>query len=152
EEPGCLVLLPAHLGELPVLLGGQIILDVQIRAEITEQQVELAVSVVVGHGDLRADARTRFPTGLQEFAVADPGVLGDQGDRDFESGLAAPADIAVPVHATVTGTGEEIPESVAVPVGDHWVGMLAAGHAERFAADLDPLVAGGVGGPGATPL
>src|SRR5262249_54921099 len=152
EKLGCLLLLPAHLGERAALLGGQVVLDVQVGAEVAEQEVELAVAVVVGHGDLRADSRSWILAGFQELAVADPIVLLDQGARAFELWPAARANVAVPVDAPVGGAGDDVPAAVAVPVGDDRVGMLAAGHAERLGADLDPLVPGGVGGGGATPL
>ena len=142
----------AQLREGPLLLGRQVLPHVKIRAEVAEQDVELAVAVVVGHGDLRADAGLRVLAGLEQLAIADPLVFRDEGDRWLELRTAAPPGVAVPVDAAVGGAGDDVPAPVAVPVDDHGVGMFAAGHAERLGADLDPFVPRRVGGLRAGPL
>ena len=47
----------------------------EIGAKVAEQDVELAVAVLVGHGDLRADAGLCVLAGLEQLAVADPLVF-----------------------------------------------------------------------------
>ncbi len=143
---------PVQLREGPLLLGRQVLPHVEVSAEVAEQDVELAVAVVVGHGDLRADAGLRVLAGLEQLAIAGPLVLRDEGDRWLELGTPAPPGIAVPVDAAVGGAGDDVPESVAVPVGDHGVGMFAAGRTQGLGADLDPFIPGRVGGLRAGPL
>ena len=152
DEHRRLVQPAAQVREGPLLLGCQIFPHMKISAEVAEQDVELAVAVVVGHGDLRADAGLRVLAGLEQLAIADPLVFRDEGDRWLELRTAAPPGVAVPVDAAVGGAGDDVPAPVAVPVDDHRVGMFAAGHAQRLGADLDPLVPGRVGGLLARPL
>src|SRR5262245_37085889 len=71
-------------------------------------------------------------------------VRRDDDTRVREFWLAPLADIAVPVDAAVLAAGDDVPLSIAVPIGDYGVRMIA-GHLKVLAIDLDPLVGGRIG-------
>ena len=127
---------PVMAGDVPAESCVRSPRDVQVRAKIPQQQVELPVAVVIGHGNLRADARLRVLIGLEQLAVTEPIVLGDQGDRRFELRPPPPAYVAIPIDAAVGGTREDVPTAVAIPVDGHRVGVLAARHAQWLAPTL----------------
>ena len=73
-----LILLFLYFFKFTSILSGQVLLDVQVGTEIAEQYIELSVAVVVGHGNLRADAGLGVLAGFKDFAIADARPMWDR--------------------------------------------------------------------------
>jgi hypothetical protein len=90
----------------------------EVGAEIADEQVELAVVVVIDHVDLRADARPRLLIGVEELRIAEPPMPPEELHGRGELRAPGLPDVPEPVDRPGGRAGEDVPAPVAVPVGD----------------------------------
>src|SRR5262249_46246961 len=93
---------------------------------IADEQVEFAVAVHVRDPDARRGrgaGKLVFVERLAVFRVA--ARLDQRSERPQLRRLASPGDIFGPLHAAVRRPAEQIEITVAIPVGDEWIAVMA---------------------------